>query len=69
MKKIIVFLVLVASLGSCTTYAQDTLWQKPAPNVIICLLGGYIYTCNLHHEMLKIYPFCHILPKKVLLYI
>ncbi len=37
MKKMIVFFVLAASLGSCTTYAQDTLWQKPAP------LGNYFY--------------------------
>ena len=37
MKKIIVFFVLAASLGSCTTYAQDTLWMKLAP------LGNYYY--------------------------
>ena len=37
MKKSIIFLVLAASLGSCTTYAQDTLWMKLAP------LGNYYY--------------------------
>ena len=37
MKKMIVFFVLAASMGSCTMYAQDTLWQKPAP------LGNYFY--------------------------
>ena len=31
MKKIFFSLFFAAFIGSCTTYAQDTLWQKPAP--------------------------------------
>ncbi len=31
MKKIVLFIALAASLGGSVSWAQDTVWMKPAP--------------------------------------